>query len=502
MNLGWRWLLAAISTAIYAIIPIAAYPIWSTLLLAHVVIGVMRQPEATLTAIIVLLTPLLSVTFLSPESLTPVLYYSWYYPLIPMAFLFPDLSRKPYDSSGPTAIRHGPLVGLSGLSLAIGDGIFQIINGCLMLLYTVRATLGFRQILNAPTVIIPLVWLLTGTLLGFYHGGQLTDFSTASAWIWGPLLAFTFSQLSPGQMALYLRLTGTGLVLSSCYGLAIKFLNPAATHPLVKPLLSLGSVHQGMTPGSSAEFTAGGFFFHRLKFAHQSGVLLLTACFQAKWLVAASSMVLLSAIIGSGARWGTLMVFGVALAAIVYRIVNRQRIRLLMIAVLALVGAQATLYQLPSTLRTNTIQSQRSFETRHMMYQSAAEVLHSSPLGLGHGGFKSWSQKHYPTELNNLELPRTLPHNLGLSTLTETGPLGWTCVVLLIVYVLEIGFKGLSGRLPRPLLTRNLSALIVFGTLIFLGLGILHDPLYHRPVAYAWMVLLGVAQHLRRAHSI
>ena len=274
MNLGWRWLLAAISTAIYAIIPIAAYPIWSTLLLAHVVIGVMRQPEATLTAIIVLLTPLLSVTFLSPESLTPVLYYSWYYPLIPMAFLFPDLSRKPYDSSGPTATRHGPLVGLSGLSLAIGDGIFQIINGCLMLLYTVRATLGFRQILNAPTVVIPLVWLLTGTLLGFYHGGQLTDFSTASAWIWGPLLAFTFSQLSPGQMALYLRLTGTGLVLSSCYGLAIKFLNPAATHPLVKPLLSLGSVHQGMTPGSSAEFTAGGFFFHRLKFAHQSGVLL------------------------------------------------------------------------------------------------------------------------------------------------------------------------------------------------------------------------------------
>lgn len=502
MNLRWRWLLTGLSTLLYACIPVDTFQLWGILLFAHAVIGALRQPEATLTSIIVMLAPLISIAFLTPSSLSATLGYVWLYPLIPMAFLFPDMQRVLHFPPIPTRVRDRPLISLSGLSLAIGDGIFQVVHGCFAVLYALRQSVALRQLWNAPVICIPCIWLILGMVLRYCHNGHLDDLSTASAWIWGPILGFTFSQLSPVQIALYVRMVGVGITMSAIYGVLIKVINPLATNPLIAPLLSLGSTHQGMTPGSSTEFAAGGFFFHRLKFAHQSSLLLLSTRLHTKGFGYAMMVIAAGAIIASGARWAALIMFSVGCLFIIYRYARLRRTSLLWFAMLGLLSTVVTLYHLPSDIRTSAIHSQRSFETRQIMYQSAMKVVENHSLGLGHGGFKRWSQKRYPIELNNLELPRTLPHNFGLATLTETGPLGWALMVLLIVYVIEVGCRGLGTRLPQPAFVRILCGLTVFGALVFLGLGILHDPLYHKPVAYSWMMILGLTQYLRRAYSI
>ena len=62
------------------------------------------------------------------------------------------------------------------------------------------------------------------------------------------------------------------------------------------------------------------------------------------------------------------------------------------------------------------------------MAEQAIEVIVEKPWGLGHGALSIGAWR-ITKELNNRQLPRTLPHNLGLSTVVETGILGWTLMM-------------------------------------------------------------------------
>ena len=135
------------------------------------------------------------------------------------------------------------------------------------------------------------------------------------------------------------------------------------------------------------------------------------------------------------------------------------------------------------------------------MATQAIEQIEKLPIGLGHGGYKAWSLEHYPSELDNRQLPRTLPHNLGLATLAETGVAGWTMFVALLAYLLSQSMEVL-WETRKSTQAKRLAFLIGSGTLALLGLGMLHDPLYHKPVAFGWMILSGLSYKLSTDHSI
>ena len=135
------------------------------------------------------------------------------------------------------------------------------------------------------------------------------------------------------------------------------------------------------------------------------------------------------------------------------------------------------------------------------MAKQVTALVADNPLGLGHGGYKTWSIENYPADMTNRQLPRTLPHNLGFASLIETGVIGWSLIVGLLAYLLTLSASVLERSVTSE--TANLLALTVGGgTIALLGLGMLHDPLYHKPVAFGFMTIIGLGHALRRNHSI
>ena len=86
--------------------------------------------------------------------------------------------------------------------------------------------------------------------------------------------------------------------------------------------------------------------------------------------------------------------------------------------------------------------------------------------------------------------------------MVETGILGWTLMMTLLTYLLGLSLKAFEMKMPAG--TRGAFALVIVGnaTIALICLGLLHDPLYHKPVAFGWMLVIALGHRLRSLYSI
>ncbi|MEC8051741.1 MAG: O-antigen ligase family protein, partial [Myxococcota bacterium] len=309
-------------------------------------------------------------------------------------------------------------------------------------------------------------------------------------------------QLSSRQVSFYLKGLAIGLLTSAVLGLIVTLINPSPSHPLIEPLVSLGSLHQAMQPGQPDRFAAGGFFFHRLKYAHLSLLLLPVLFVLHRRLAYFGLAIVLIALTQSQATWAAVSLVCMSIIFVTFRIWLPRSLSFYLMAILAVVTGLHAFMSDQHGRRAEIIAGSPSLTTRQFMAEQAIEIIVDKPGGLGHGGFKHWSLSNYPTKLNNRQLPRTLPHNLGLSTVVETGFLGWTLMVTLLTYLLGLSLKAFEMKMPAGQEVRLLSLIVGNATIALICLGLLHDPLYHKPVAFGWMLIIALAHRLRSLYSI
>ena len=261
MNLGSRLLLALIAWLIYWLTPTELVALWASCLALSTTVFALRSLSSTLIAFTLLLTLLLPITLYQVD--TPSLFYKvWFSPLVPLAFLYPDLNRsKGTAPNRGKENRHQLFLILSGLSTALGNGAFQVMNGLLSLSQGVSKSHLTRELRNVgPATTLATLWLILGLLIRLSNNTGIDHLSTAISWIWAPLLCLVFIQLSSRQVSFYLKGLAIGLIASAALGLIVTLINPSPSHPLIEPLVSLGSLHQAMQPGQADQFAAGGFF--------------------------------------------------------------------------------------------------------------------------------------------------------------------------------------------------------------------------------------------------
>ena len=498
MNLRLRWALTFFSMVLYWVIPDSFYGLWVPYLLAFILLLGLKDLSNTLTTLFILSLLLIPSQLYQVTNLSFL--KSWLSPLIPLTFLFPSTTLA-IQHKRTTGTRYRYWLRLSGFSTFIGNGAFQVAHGISVFLFA-SSRRGLHLALRSPAFFLPVLWLLTGLLVKLLHLDGIDHLSTAASWIWAPLLCLTFAALNSEQLSVYLRAIAFGLGLSSAFGVVIWLINPSIETPILNLLPFISSLHQARVPGSHDAWAATGFFFHRLKFAHLSLLLLPTLLFIPKRMVQAIvALLVITAIVLSHAAWATI-VGGTLLALyVVCKLWKQPRGEVLVAgALLCTIAVHLVLLTQPN-LSNTLIAKSPSLQTRQFMATQAVTQIEEQPIGLGHGGYKAWSINHYPTELNNRQLPRTLPHNLGLATLAETGIAGWTIFVALLAYLLSQSMEVL-WRTRASKQAKRLALFIGSGTLTLLGLGMLHDPLYHKPVAFGWMLLLGLSHKLSSDHSI
>ena len=501
MNLRLRWALALGALTLYWFLPTSIVWLWAGYLACFCLVFALRNFGSLLSTLFILSLLLIPAQLYQTTSIA--LLKIWFSPLVPLSFLFPDLNRSvSHSRSSNSQPRFKTLIGLSALSTFLGNGAFQILHAFSVILIGERWRMLYKSTLKSPALFIPLLWLVTGVLLRIGQNGDLKHLSTSASWLWAPLLCLIFERLNPAQLKHYLRFTLLGLLLSSCFGLGIYLINPSMESSLLRLLPFISSLHQGMLPGTTDTFAVGGFFFHRLKFAHLCLLLLpAVALAPGRWRALLCLVFIGTAIVFSHAVWAWVVLAALLLVYGIY--LTRLGPPLTVISGVGVTFAllvHAGLMMKPE-LNAQMISKSPSLETRQFMAIQATELIVQNPLGLGHGGYKTWSLQHYPDELNNRQLPRTLPHNLGFSTLVETGVMGWTLIVALLAYLLSLSGKVL-GQSVTSETTRLVALMLGSGTLALLGLGVLHDPLYHKPVAFGFMTLVALGHRLSRNHSI
>ena len=503
MNLGSRLLLALTAWLIYWVIPSDLVAIWASYLTLFSAVFALRNLTSTLICYTLLLTLLLPITLYQVDP--PSLFYKvWFSPLIPLSFLYPDLNRtKGAIPNRRNESRHQGFLVLSGLSTVLGNGAFQVTHGLLSVFHGLSRGHLTRELRGiGPAITLATLWLILGLLIRLINGTGIDYLSTAISWIWAPLLCLIFTQLSFRQVSFYLNGLAIGLLVSAAFGLTITLVNPSPSHPLIEPLVSLGSLHQALQPGQPDRFAVGGFFFHRLKFAHLSLLFLPVLFVLRRHLAYIGLTIVLIALPLSQATWAAVSLVCISIILVTFRIWLPRSPAVYLVAILTVVMGLHAFMSDQHGRTAKIIAGSASLTTRQFMAEQAIEVIVDKPGGLGHGGFKHWSLSNYPKELNNRQLPRTLPHNLGLSTVVETGFLGWTLMVTLLTYLLGLSLKAFEMKMPASQEVRLLSIMVATATVALICLGLLHDPLYHKPVAFGWMLVIALGHRLRSLYSM
>ena len=496
MNLGSRLLLAFIAWLIFWLIPTDLVAFWASYLALLTAVFALRNLTSTLISSILLLTLLLPITLYQVD--TPSLFYKvWFSPLIALSFIYPDLNRsKGTAPNRGKENRHQLFLS----STVLGNGAFQLMHG-LLSLFKGSPGIIIREMWmsDQPSTFTPLAYsgILDPTKQQHRHRSSLDG----SLLIWA-LLCLVFIQLSSRQVSFYLKGLAIGLIASAALGLIVTLKKTSPSHPLIEPLVSQGSLHQSMQTVQADHFAAGGFFFHRLKFAHLT-LLLLPVLFVLNRRLSYFGLAIVLVALGlSHATWGGVSLVCMSILLITLRVWLPRSPSIYLMAVLAFViGLHAFISHQPSRT-AEVIAGSPSLTTRQFMAEQAIELIVEKPGGLGHGGFKHWSLENYPKELNNRQLPRTLPHNLGLSTVVETGILGWTLMMTLLTYLLGLSLKAFEMKMPMGQEVRLLSVIVGSATIALICLGLLHDPLYHKPVAFSWMLVIALGHRLRALYSM
>lgn len=243
-------------------------------------------------------------------------------------------------------------------------------------------------------------------------------------------------------------------------------------------------------PGVPQRFGAMGFFTSRLTFGHNVTILatfLLGALAAGAvprrrvWMAAAAAVLGLGAIAVTFDRGAYL---GVAAAVLVIALLSSARVRTALLPALLLMLLLGSLHG-GIRDRFASAFSSGSNADRVYVWSQALRIIRDHPLrGIGFANYPRVCGRYYDASDPSFGM-RTWAHNLELSTLAETGPLG----LLALFSVLAVAALALWRRQrPGGIALGGLAALVAFFVLAQA-----HDVLYDTKVMYALWLVLGLS---------
>lgn len=238
---------------------------------------------------------------------------------------------------------------------------------------------------------------------------------------------------------------------------------------------------------ASDRFMGGGLLFHRLKFSHISGLVLVGTVVGARWFTGTLRWVAVaSGVVGLVAVWmfpharmgAVAATVGVLVAVVA---VSRTRKRALFVcAVVVAFSAAAVVLNPTMRARFRAATTAGGSGDRTHLIRSGISAVREAPIaGVGPGRF---APRHFSHEGMPLHVARNpgKAHNQFVSTAAETGLVGGVLFVVMLVWL------GLVAR------RRQLGALTLGGLAFFASLSLVHDPLYQTAVSLGVVLLLGL----------
>lgn len=311
-------------------------------------------------------------------------------------------------------------------------------------------------------------------------------------WLTIPFVIRAASELTPKRWAALSIATGLTLLVSSFVAALQHFgLWPAEDFfaPLAFMKIPFHRVYEPI--GESGRFMAGGLLFHRLKFAHVSGLAVVALVVAWKHLFGWSRwFVALCAVIGFIAVWlfpyarlgAVAMTVGVAVS-IVLTAASLKR-ALLLVGVLGLVGVMSIAAIGPLRDRFISSFSDEGSGQRSQHLAAGLTAIRQHPIaGVGPGQFRP-SKFGDDTMAEHVRDNPGKAHNQLVSMAAETGIVGAGLFVALL------GTLALRARRAR------IGALSLGALALFVTLSLAHDPLFQAPFSMALVLLLGLGTSL------
>lgn len=336
-----------------------------------------------------------------------------------------------------------------------------------------------------------LVWFIGWALAGpamSGHWPEGTGFARLFDWATIPLVAAAATQLTGRQWGV--------LTLSALGTLAISSVVAGLQHfGAWPPLAWFDSLawmrlpfHRVYEPiGDSGRFMGGGLMFHRLKFAHVSGLVVVGAVVAAShftgWLRAAVIALglfgFISVWVFPYARMGA-VAMTIAVGVTVVLVSRSRRKALLASAGLGLVGIIAVLAIAPLRERFASALTDQGSGQRAQHLAAGIEAVRQHPFtGIGVGQFR-------PSKFADASMAEHVKdnpgkaHNQFVSMAAETGVLG------------AVGFVGLLGWFATMARRRPYGALTQGAIALFGVLSLAHDPLFQAPMSMALVLCMGL----------
>jgi O-antigen ligase len=286
-------------------------------------------------------------------------------------------------------------------------------------------------------------------------------------------------RLVPAQVPKHLAVcTAAGLLCASAVGLVQYRTGVDLVHLLgLRPEPALVQA-----PGVEGRFGAMGFFTSRLTFGHNATVLLalLGGALAAGALPRRTAIAVTIACVPGAAAvaltFDRAAYLGLGVAALVIVLKARRRAWALALAAIAALAALHPAIR----ARFSSAFSAAANTDRVFIWSRALEIIRDHPLhGTGFANYPLVCGRYYDRVDPRFSM-RTWAHNLELSTLAETGPLGLLALLWLIVAAARMALRSTS-----PFALGALAALAAW-----LTMAQVHDVLYDTKVMYAlWFAL-------------
>ncbi|MEM6531519.1 MAG: O-antigen ligase family protein [Myxococcota bacterium] len=388
---------------------------------------------------------------------------------------------------------------LAGFAIAVslGEGIALGLLALLGLMLVLR-----RDQIRAPgwRAWVPALgvagWLGCGAVAWALGGYGVLDAGEIGRWLSFSALAIvplTMNGIDDETLDRIAFVYVAALAIATVFALATVAINVRPGEWLVRG--ASAGLHQGRMPYDASRTVAGGFYFHRLMYAHVVviGISVLLARQVTVSLPPLRRIfeltVLVAFFLGLFLTYARAALFAAAAAGAILAITARGRSRYALIGV-GVVGIGIAL-AIPSVRSrvASGLAAQASTE-RSLIWAQAVRVSADHPLGIGLGNYSRVVSEYYDTAQASFPT-RTYGHNIWLTTWAESGPLGVAC------FVGGFALLGWFGFLRRgdPF---GASALALV-TCIFM-IGLTHDMFFHPPVAMSWAGVLGyLAARLERA---
>lgn len=311
-------------------------------------------------------------------------------------------------------------------------------------------------------------------------------------WLTIPFVVHAATELTPRRWAALALAAGVTLLVSSVVA-ALQHFGLWPAEGFFAPLAFLKvPFHRVYEPiGESGRFMAGGLLFHRLKFAHVSGLVVIALVVAwkhlagpARWLVGACGVAGFIAVwLFPYARLGAVaMTVGVAVTVVLTAASLKRA--LLAVGALGLVGVIALLAIAPLRTRFVSSFSDEGSGQRGQHLAAGLTAISRFPIaGVGPGQFRP-SKFGDETMAEHVRDNPGKAHNQLVSMAAETGLVGAGLFVLLLASL------GLRARGKRY------GALTLGALALFVTLSLAHDPLFQAPFSMALVLMLGLGVSL------